>query len=228
MSRALFCLVILPTCLLVSGDEPRPPAQQPPETQPAENDPHRETMVAIEVSLVKVKGKSVLSASAELTPEDLADLRRIIEEDGLLVKEMTVRTTALNRVPATMQLGESVPVVSGIVAGPPVAGRGQMTSRPMFQTQSIGTLFEVTPTVLSDGKIALKLQVESSDVVKVKTPLSAGPDAETIEQTGTAQFRTSSTVKVTPGRTTVANATSHVDGDKSEAVYLLVSAEVKP
>lgn len=228
MSRILLCLLMLPLGIAVCGDEPHTHASRPPVAPPVVKDPHTNTLVAIEISLVRVDGKSLLAANEELTAEELSDFRRLVQEEALLVKELSVRTGTLHQVPATLQLGQTIPVLAGVVSGPPAAGRGPMTNRPIMERQTTGTLFDVTPTVLADGTIALKVQVESSEAVKVRTPLSTGPEAETLEQSGTSQFRTSTTVKLTSGRTLVASALTQSSGDKHESTYLLVSATLKP
>jgi hypothetical protein len=229
MRRLLLCLFCLPFATTLCG------AEDAPENKPTSDEAaeivaellNRETIIQVEVTLLKVSGKPMLAAQTEMSAEDFADFLQVVTEDGRLVQQTSVKVSTLHNVATQVQLGRNEAVVSGQSVA---FNAGTRSPRAVnaYRMESTGTLFRMTPSVTADGRVLVELAVEQSELAKVTPPpASEGSELNETPPAGTEIFSTKTTSKVTPGKTLVAGSSISRSGENAESIYILVRAEVR-
>jgi len=105
---------------------------------------------------------------------------------------------ARNSQPATITVGQSVPLVNGVTYD------NFGNSRNSFQYRDIGIILRVTPFITGEGQVQMILSPETSELVADRTqwvPISSGPNGSV--SAPVINSRSADTVVVTPDNQTV-------------------------
>jgi len=176
-------------------------------------------MLLVQTLLLKPRGERSEGLNTEsLTgPADkVASAIRELEQQGKLYVAHRMEVTAVENQRAMLQVGETVPLVSGTtIAGP----RERVNS---YRDHQIGTVLSVLARASDDGGIAMALQFEKSDVQPTPQPVGdAAPGPQ-----GTATLSQHTTVHVRDGHAVLAGRLLENSERRTQEAFLVVSARI--
>jgi type II secretory pathway component HofQ len=172
-------------------------------------------MVELSADAKDAKAAIDLGASAD-------DIRLTVEKlagEGKLQLVSHIRLSTLEQLPATFQVGEMVPVVTGrqVVGG----GRGGVATAASVSYENVGTIVSVTPGIDGDDAI-LEITAEKSRVENQQMPETDDASTPLPPRRSTSTVR--STVRVPNGSYVVAGGATFAGDDGRKEMLVLVTA----
>ena len=172
-------------------------------------------MVELSADAKDAKAAIDLGASAD-------DIRLTVEKlagEGKLQLVSHIRLSTLEQLPATFQVGEMVPVVTGrqVVGG----GRGGVATAASVSYENVGTIVSVTPGIDGDDAI-LEITAEKSRVENQQLPETDDASTPLPPRRSTSTVR--STVRVPHGSYVVAGGATFAGEDGRKEMLVLVTA----
>jgi hypothetical protein len=175
-------------------------------------------MVELSADAKDAKAAIDLGASAD-------DIRLTVEKlagEGKLQLVSHIRLSTLEQLPATFQVGEMVPVVTGrqVVSG---GGRGGSPfTAASVSYENVGTIVSVTPGIDGDDAI-LEITAEKSRVENQQMPETDDASTPLPPRRSTSTVR--STVRVSNGSYVVAGGATFAGEDGRKEMLVLVTAK---
>jgi type II secretory pathway component GspD/PulD (secretin) len=202
-------------------------------------------LVTIEVLMVQVAASG---EGAKTPPVRSASAIVELEKQGKLDRTVRIRMATVEGQPATVQVGERVPVATsrnmtgrmrgGFSQVPPRESREPARETPRdappeegafsysYQMLNVGTLISATPRVDDRGSILLDFKAEQSRLAD--TPRRDGdiPGEAWIQRQRTATINTQSTLRLTSGEPALVDAIQSTADNESAGEFIVVTAHL--
>ncbi len=208
-------------------------------------------LVTIEVLMVQVAASG---EAAKATPVPSAANIIDLDKQGKLDRTVRIRMATVEHQPATVQVGERVPVaISRASVGRGRGGFGGAVREPArepardapprdtpprdapaddsaftysYQMMNVGTLVSATPRVDDRGSVILELKAEQSRLADVPQRDGDIPGEAWAQRQRTISLTTQSTLRLTPGEPALVESFQTSGDNKSSGEFIVVTAHL--
>ncbi len=219
-----------------------------PQTEGAKTEESNQ-LVTIEVLMVQLAASGEAAKAAPVpSAANIIDL----DKQGKLDRTVRIRMATVEHTPATVQVGERVPVATsrasvgrgrggGAVREParePAVDAPPRDTPPRnapaddsaftysYQMMNVGTLVSATPRVDDRGSVILDLKAEQSRLADVPERDGDVPGEAWAQRQRTISLTTQSTLRLTPGEPALVDAFQTSGDNKSSGEFIVVTAHL--